>query len=178
MKKAIYLILAAFALQSCAAEEQPDGEEETPESSLVLTSSDFEAGGRIPAPCTCDGEDKSPQLSWSGAPAGTKSFALSIIDPDAPRGEWIHWLIVNIPADITSIPANGPLLEAATQIENSFGRVTYGGPCPPSGTHRYFHTVYALDVEKLEGVTKMNFVEVVESHSLAKGELIGLYSRR
>jgi len=147
-------------------------------SAFEITSQDFKNNQPIPSIHTCDGNDISPQLSWSGAPAGTKSFALTCIDPDAPSGDFIHWLVCDIPAGITTFSQAGPLPAGIKEVENDFGRKSYGGPCPPSGTHRYIFTVYALKVEKLEGVTKDNFLKKVSENQLAKTLLTGLYKRR
>ena len=147
-------------------------------SAMELTSQDFKNNQPIPSIHTCDGNDKSPQLSWSNAPAGTKSFALTCIDPDAPSGDFIHWLVCDIPAGITTFTQGGPLPAGIKEVANDFGRKSYGGPCPPSGTHRYIFTVYALNVEKLGGVTKDNFLQRVSENQLAKTLLTGLYKRR
>jgi hypothetical protein len=147
-------------------------------SAFEITSQDFKNNQPMPVIHTCDGNDISPQLSWSGAPAGTKSFALTCIDPDAPSGDFIHWFVYDIPAGITTFSQGGPLPAGSKEVENDFGRKSYGGPCPPSGTHRYIFTVYALKVEKLEGVTKNNFLQKVRENQLAKTLLIGLYKRR
>jgi len=144
---------------------------------MKLKSRDFEHGGNIPPEFTCDGKDVSPQLSWDDAPSGTESFALSVNDPDAPGGEFIHWLVYDIPKDVKSID-RASLPKGAKQIENDFGRKEYGGPCPPSGTHRYIFTLYSLDTKQLKDVNKYNFFEKVEEHTLTKSELIGLYKRR
>jgi Raf kinase inhibitor-like YbhB/YbcL family protein len=145
---------------------------------MEITSQDFKNNQTMPVIHTCDGNDISPQLSWSGAPAGTKSFALTCIDPDAPSGDFIYWLICDIPASITTLSQGGPLPASIKEVENDFGKKSYGGPCPPSGTHRYIFTVYALKVEKLEGVTKKNFLHKTEENQLAKALLTGLYKRR
>jgi Raf kinase inhibitor-like YbhB/YbcL family protein len=145
---------------------------------LEITSQDFKNNQLIPAIHTCDGNDISPQLSWSNAPAGTKSFALTCIDPDAPSGNFIHWLVYDIPASITNFSQGGHLPVGSKEVENDFGKKSYGGPCPPSRTHRYIFTLYALKIEKLAGVTKNNFLQKVREHELAKALLIGLYKRR
>ncbi len=125
---------------------------------MELKSKDFQNNQNIPTVHTCDGRDISPQLSWSGAPPGeTKSYALTCIDPDAPMGDFIHWLIYDIPAAATSIPRGGPLPTGAQEVQNDFGKESYGGPCPPSGTHRYFFTIYALNTGQLKKVTKAIF---------------------
>jgi Raf kinase inhibitor-like YbhB/YbcL family protein len=144
---------------------------------MKLRSEDFEDNGNIPSEFTCDGRDISPQLSWEDVPAETKSFALSVTDPDAPGGTWIHWLVHDVPRDVRSID-RGSLPKGAKQVENDFGIKDYGGPCPPSGTHRYIFTLYALNVERLEGVNKHNFFDKVEKHTLEKAVLKGLYKRK
>ena len=144
---------------------------------MKLESKDFKDNSSIPSEFTCDGRDISPQLSWEDAPDETKSFALSVTDPDAPGGTWIHWLVYDIPRDVRSFDL-GSLPKGAKQAENDWGRREYGGPCPPSGTHRYIFTIYALDTEHLEGVSKRNFFNEVEKHTLEKAVLKGLYKRR
>ena len=144
---------------------------------MKLISKDFENNSGIPPEFTCDGRDISPQLSWSDFPKETKSFALSLEDPDAPMGTFIHWLVYDIPKNVINIP-RGTLLAGAKQLQNDFGNEEYGGPCPPSGTHRYIFMIYALDVEHLEDVNKHNFFSKVEEHIIEKAKLIGLYKRR
>ena len=144
---------------------------------MKLKSKDFEDNSSIPSEFTCDGRNVSPQLSWENVPAETKSFALSVADPDAPMGTWIHWLVHDIPKDIRTIEQGG-LPKGAKQVENDFGMKEYGGPCPPSGTHRYVFTVYTLDVEHLEDVKKRNFFDKVGEHTLGKAVLKGVYKRK
>lgn len=146
-----------------------------PRAVFKLRSSDFEDNGEIPPRFTCDGENIPPHLSWEGMPDGTKSFALSVVDIDAPGGTFIHWLVYDIPRDIMEIGWGG-LPAGAKQVRNDFGVKEYRGPCPPSGTHRYIFTLYALDVEHLEGVDKGNFFKIVSEHSIGKAELTGLYT--
>ena len=110
-------------------------------------------------------------------PDETKSFALSVTDPDAPGGMWIHWLVYDIAKELRKIEKNS-LPAGAKEAGNDFGKKPYGGPCPPSGTHRYFFTIYALDVEHLEGVNKRNFLDKVEKHTIEKAVIMGLYRRR
>jgi hypothetical protein len=145
---------------------------------MEITSQDFKNNQFMPVIHTCDGNDISPQLSWSGAPAGTKSFALTCIDPDAPSGDFIHWLVYDIPAGIINFSQDASIPSNVKEAPNDFGKKNYGGPCPPSGTHRYIFTVYALKKEKLAGVTKDNFLQKVKENQLAKALLIGLYKRR
>lgn len=144
---------------------------------MKLRSRDFEDGGKIPSEFTCDGRDVSPQLWWEDAPEGTKSFALSVTDPDALGGTFVHWLICSIPKDVNSID-RGKVPKGAVEVENDYGKKHYGGPCPPSGTHRYIFALYALDTQNLEGVNRYNFFRRVEEHALSKAELMGLYKRR
>lgn len=161
---------------------EPAGEE-GPSTPFEVTSTAFDAQASIPATYTCDGEDISPPLSWSDPPQGTQSFALICDDPDAPSGTWVHWMLFNIPADRRSLPENiraqDELSDGSLHGRNSWGRRDYGGPCPPSGTHRYVFTLYALDTElPLEaGATKGSVLEAIEGHTLAQAELVGTYSR-
>ena len=145
---------------------------------MEITSKDFKHNQSIPTLHTCDGKDLSPHLAWSGAPEGTKSFALTCIDPDAPVGDFIHWLVYNIPAAVSEIPQAGPLPVGVQEVENDFGKRPYGGPCPPSGTHRYFFTIYALKVKDLGTVSKSDFLKKVKENQLASAEIIGLYQRK
>lgn len=142
---------------------------------MKLTSNDFENNTEIPTKFTCDGEDAVPHLTWEGEPEGTKSFALTVIDPDAPMGTFIHWLVANIPASVHEIKGSSPM--GSLQVENDFEKIDWGGPCPPDKEHRYYFTLYALDVEELEGLIKENFVETVKAHSLGSAELMGRYNR-
>jgi Raf kinase inhibitor-like YbhB/YbcL family protein len=143
---------------------------------MKLVSKDIVDKDSIPYEFTCDGRNVSPHLAWENVPDGTKSFALSVTDPDAIGG-WNHWLLYNIPKKAKEIEKNRKPAEAL-EVENDFGKKTYGGPCPPSGTHRYVFTVYALDVEHLEGVNKRNFLGRVEEHTIEKAVIMGLYKRR
>lgn len=145
---------------------------------MQINSPAFQMGQPIPARFTCDGEDRSPALTWSGVPSGTKSLVLVCDDPDAPLGTWIHWIVANIPAAATGIPENGPLPAGALEIKNSFGKTAYGGPCPPGGTHRYYFRLFALDVERVEGLTLANYRTLLPSHVLAQAEWMGTYRRK
>ncbi|MCS7184761.1 MAG: YbhB/YbcL family Raf kinase inhibitor-like protein [bacterium] len=150
---------------------------------MDLYSRAFENNGLIPKKYTCDGEDISPPLKWSNPPANTKSFALIADDPDAPIGTWVHWVIYNIPADKTELPeglAKKYKLEDGTiQGINDFGKYGYGGPCPPSGTHRYFFKLYALDtiLPEKQNLRKNDLLEMIKGHILAEAQLIGKYFR-
>ena len=142
---------------------------------MELKSDSFEQDGMIPPKFTCKGEDISPHLQWSNPPKNTKSYALSCNDPDAPAGNWIHWYVYDIPADVTKIPQDGPV--PGKGVKNDFGKTEYGGPCPPSGIHRYFFRVYALDIKHLEDVNKRNFMDKVREHSIDSAELMGKFSK-
>jgi len=143
---------------------------------MKLESKSFLNEEMIPRLYTCDDQNRSPHLVWSEVPEGTKSFAISVIDPDAPGRDFIHWLIINIPREVREI-VEGEVPEGAEQIVNDFGIEEYGGPCPPSGIHRYFFTIYALDTEKLSSVKKGNFLDNANRHKIASAQLMGKYSR-
>lgn len=178
-------LTAAFALVwSCQGKKRPQPEtvgEKKME--IKVTSRAFEEGGMIPQKYTCDGEDVSPPLAWTSVPEGTKSLALICDDPDAPMGTWVHWVLFNLPANIKELPENVPpqetLENGAKHGITDFRRIGYGGPCPPSGTHRYYFKLYALDTElDLEaGITKAELLEAMEGHILAEGRLMGKYKR-
>jgi hypothetical protein len=144
---------------------------------MNLKSKSFKNNEMIPPKYTCDGADINPPLEWENVPNGTQSFALIVDDPDAPGGTWIHWLVCDIPPDIRKIPENS-IPKNATQVKNNFGKLNYGGPCPPGGTHRYFFKLYALTVDKLENPKRSNFYNLVETHNIAKAELMGKYKRK
>ncbi len=150
---------------------------------IKITSSAFEEGGLIPAKYTCDGADVSPPLQWDAVPEGTKSIALICDDPDAPMGTWVHWVLFNLPAEAKelaqNIPAEETLPNGAMQGVSDFGRIGYGGPCPPGGTHRYFFKIYALDTEVglQAGADKRQLLKAMEGHILEQGQLIGKYKR-
>lgn len=150
---------------------------------MEIRSAAFPPDGPIPSVYTCDGADRSPALSWSGAPQGTKSFALISDDPDAPGKTWVHWVVWNIPANSTGfsdgVPPQATLSDGTRQGTTDFGRVGYGGPCPPSGVHRYYFKLYALDttLELAPGTTKASLLKAMEGHILAEAEVMGTYSR-
>jgi len=150
---------------------------------LELTSAAFGSGEAIPARYTCDGEDISPPLAWGDSPPGTGSFALIMDDPDAPAGTWVHWVLYNLPAEGRSlseaVPSDGDLPDGGRHGQNNWRRLGYGGPCPPSGTHRYFFKLYALDVtlDLDAGATQKELSQAMEGHILAEGQLMGTYTR-
>jgi len=154
---------------------------------LTLTSTSFSHNAEIPVHHTCDGQDVSPELSWSKLPDGTKSLVLIVDDPDAPdpaapKMTWVHWVLYNIPLDASSLPegvAAKELLPGTLQGLNDWQRTGYGGPCPPIGTHRYFHKLYALDtlLPNLKHPTKAILEKAMEGHVITHVELIGRYRR-
>jgi Raf kinase inhibitor-like YbhB/YbcL family protein len=150
---------------------------------MILKSRVFSEGGMIPAQYTCDGEDLSPHLSWSGAPEGTRSFAVICEDPDAPAGTWVHWVLYDLPPAATELPdqvaPEGSPSVGGSQGTNDFKRIGYGGPCPPGGTHRYFFRLYALDrmTGLPPGATRKQAVQAMEGHVLAEARLMGRYRR-
>lgn len=151
---------------------------------FVLKSPDFANGATIPRQFTCDGADRSPTLQWSDLPGGTRSLALIVEDPDAPRGTFVHWVLYNLPAEPPEITAGTPrqteLPNGARQGRNDFRRVGYGGPCPPQGsTHRYFFRLYALDapVGLTPGATASELRSAMQGHVIGQAELMGTYGR-
>lgn len=151
---------------------------------ISVSSSAFEEGGMIPSKYTCDGQDISPPLKWEGIPEGTKSMALIADDPDAPMGTWVHWVVWNIPPDVKelaeSVSPDPQLPDGSRQGITDFGRPGYGGPCPPSGLHRYYFKICALDtiLDLPNRAKKADLLKATEGHVLAKGQLMGRYSRR
>ena len=151
---------------------------------MEIKSSAFKEGESIPAKYTCDNLDISPPLEWSEGPAGTKTFAIICDDPDAPKGTWVHWVMYNIPSDLLKLPENTPksetLINGARQGKTDFGSIGYGGPCPPSGTHRYYFKVYALDYapDYKSVITKKELLKLMEGHILDEGQLMGRYKRK
>jgi Raf kinase inhibitor-like YbhB/YbcL family protein len=154
---------------------------------LTLRSAAFPGGAAIPARYTCDGSDHSPPLTWSGAPPTTRSFALVCDDPDAPGKTWVHWVLYNLPADLTQLPEDVPRTdtlddpEGALQGMTDFRRVGYGGPCPPpGGPHRYVFRLYALDAPLglAAGATRAQVDQAMRGHVVAEAQLMGTYERR
>jgi Raf kinase inhibitor-like YbhB/YbcL family protein len=149
-----------------------------------LTSRAFSGGETIPVRHTCDGEDISPPLDWDDPPDRTQSLALIVDDPDAPGGTWVHWVLYNLPPDTNDlsegVPPEAALPDGGQQGHNSSQQLGYRGPCPPSGTHRYVFTLYALDtqLEIPSGASKSQLLRAMEGHILAQAELMGRYTRR
>lgn len=168
----VALTLGAFASGSARAEQ-----------AMTVTSPAFEQGGMIPSEYTCAGGDYSPVIEWSGVPEGTQSLVLIMDDPDAPRGTWVHWLLYNIPASARGLPEKVPsdrvLADGSVHGKNSWPKYGYGGPCPPSGTHRYYFKVYALDtvLDLKPGAKKRQVLKAMDGHVLGYGELMGRFRK-
>jgi len=147
-------------------------------SALAITSPAFADGQPIPKTFTADGANLSPQLDIANPPLGTACFALIVDDPDAPMGTWVHWVAWNIPASTTKIP-EGRLPAGSVEGRNSWGRTGYGGPSPPSGTHRYHFKLYAVDrpIELPRTADKQTLIDAMEGHVLARCQLTGTYRR-
>lgn len=153
---------------------------------LELRSSAFGPDGEIPAKYTCQGEDISPPLDWSGVPANANSLVLIVEDPDAPdpaapKMIWVHWVLYNIPPNAGALPEAVTQLPAGTRAgENDSGRTAYTGPCPPVGRHRYFHRLYALDaaLPDLGAVSRVRLEAAMKPHVIAQAELVGTYEKR
>ncbi len=143
---------------------------------MKLWSNSFEDEKMIPKKYTKGGDDISPHLAWDEIPDETKSFALIVDDPDAPGGNWIHWIVYDIPSEIREIKENS-VPKNSKQLNNDFGISKYGGPAPPSGTHRYIFKLYALDVLELKDINKRNIYDKVEKHKIEKAKLMGKYMR-
>jgi Raf kinase inhibitor-like YbhB/YbcL family protein len=150
---------------------------------IQITSPAFTDGGPIPEKFTCDDLDVSPPIEWVNVPEGTQSIAIICDDPDAPMKTWVHWVIFNIPGGVTRLPENVPpereLENGAHQGMNDFHKIGYGGPCPPSGTHRYFFKIYALDtqLDLPAGASKSQLMIAMEGHVLSQSNLMGTYTR-
>lgn len=168
----VVLLLCIVAPAAAGKEVRKMGE-------LKITSAAFADREAIPAKYTCDGRDINPPLAWTGIPAGTKSLALIMDDPDAPVGTWVHWVVWNISPETRAIGENS-VPSGALQGKNDWKRNNYGGPCPPSGTHRYFIKLYALDAVPDLGpsTVKADLERAMTGHILARGELMGTYRRK
>lgn len=167
MKKIFLIVGILFLICSHVS-----GEEEV----MKISSPAFGHNQMIPKKYTCQGEDINPPLIIEGIPKGTKSLALIVDDPDAPGGMWVHWVVFNIPAATKEVKEN---FIPGEQGSNDFGKEDYGGPCPPSGTHRYFFKLYALDttIQRIDYITKQDLEALMKGHILTQAELIGLYKK-
>jgi len=193
---AIAYLLAAIASAGCQGKD-PLPAEDAARRTIQLRSPAFADGGMIPQTFTCDGNDRSPPLEWSGVPVKAQSVVLICDDPDAPLGTWSHWVVFNLAPQVRALNEGIPPEETiaavvaetpgsadgkptkARQGTNDFGKIGYGGPCPPSGTHRYFFRLYALDIQLELGssATRSQVLKASEGHILAEGRLMGKYKR-
>jgi len=188
----IALLLSACASSTATATSEPEATasgalESTTEAdmSFKLTSDAFANGQSIPAKYSCIGKNVSPALTWNEPPAGTQSFALIMDDPDAPVGTWVHWVLYNVKPDVRNLQEDLPITgknidpDAIFVGKNSGGKIGYDGPCPPSGTHRYFFKFYALDtlISLLPGASKDQLLKEMDGHILAQTELMGTFSK-
>jgi Raf kinase inhibitor-like YbhB/YbcL family protein len=153
---------------------------------FAVTSTSYKDGTEIPQKFTCQGGDANPQLAWSGLPANTKSIAIIVDDPDAPdpakpERTWVHWVVYDIAPTTTSIPeSHGEAPPYSRVGKNDFGKTTWGGPCPPTGKHRYFHKVYALDtmLGDLKEPTKAQLEAAMKGHILGQAQLVATYQKK
>jgi Raf kinase inhibitor-like YbhB/YbcL family protein len=150
-----------------------------------IHSTAFTAGGEIPPEYTCDGVDHSPPLAWEPPPSGTRSLALVVEDPDATKGTFVHWVLFNLPIERRSldagIPTDAELFQGAVQGKNDYGRIGYGGPCPPAGpAHRFSFRLYALDqpLHVSAGASRAEVDAAMQGHVVGETELMGRYGRR
>jgi Raf kinase inhibitor-like YbhB/YbcL family protein len=153
-------------------------------SKLSIQSAAFAANGPIPVTYTCSGDNRSPALTWSGVPMGTKTVALVVRDPDAPMGSWVHWVLYNLPANVTELPTGIPriatLRNGAVQGVNDGGTMGYQGPCPPQGpAHHYHFRLYALDnkLDLAAGAKASEVEQAIKGHVLASADLVGMFAR-
>jgi Raf kinase inhibitor-like YbhB/YbcL family protein len=177
MRRVVPVVIAVLVLGACSSGEQP-----TPDvrETIEVSSPVLEEGGRVPTRFTCDGEDLSPPLAWAGIPENVAELALTVADPDAPGGTFVHWAVYGIDPSIDHVePGSGP--PDAREGENDFGETGYGGPCPPEGgaAHRYVFTVWALtgSLELEEGATGDAVFAAIEKTASAKGALTARYER-
>jgi Raf kinase inhibitor-like YbhB/YbcL family protein len=186
MRKIFYILLVfPMMLFSCQKEKNGTESPDVPAEKMTIkvSSSALEQGELIPSKYTADGQNISPPLEWQDMPTETKSIALICDDPDAPLGTWVHWVMWNIPPEKSSLAENVPAVETlpdgTKQGITDFKSTGYGGPAPPSGTHRYYFKIYALDI-KLSlpaDSTKANLLKAMKGHILAEGRLMGTYKR-
>ena len=184
-----FSLVALLLLPACARHPNPvagqadAGTSPTGKPGLKIISAAFKEGQPIPRSYTCSGVNVSPPLEWSGMPANARTVAIVCEDPDAPSGTWVHWVLYNLPADniglVENLPATENLVAGGFQGTNDFQKIGYGGPCPPSGTHRYFFKIYGVDGELplKAGATKAELEKAMEGHVVAQAQLMGTYRR-
>jgi len=180
----IALIILSLPVFTILDNKSFESNKETSVMEFKLFSPAFDEGKLIPAKYTCDGINVSPPLKWINPPGNTKSYALICNDPDAPSGDWVHWIVYNIPSstgEINEAASSKKLLPKGTlEGMNDFHKISYGGPCPPSGTHRYFFRLYSLNtiLSSQEGLKKIQLLQLIKDHILAQATLIGKYERQ
>lgn len=179
-----FTVLFSLTLLGCRTVPQPPAKQSPDQKSEIkVTSVAFQEGQPIPRQYTCAGVNISPPLEWSGVPKAAKTIAIIVDDPDAPSGAWVHWVLYNAPADnigfVENVPAGETLKAGGFQGKNDFEKIGYGGPCAPSGTHRYFFKLYAVDAELplKAGATRAELEQAMQGHVVAQGQLMGTYSR-
>jgi hypothetical protein len=191
-KLSIAIAGLTFSLLACSCAKQsqpvpnqtnvPTTNQNQATTKIKVASTAFKEGESIPSQYTCDGVNISPSLEWTATP-GAKTLAIVCDDPDAPAGTWTHWLVYNLPGATMGVIENMPVQEkvggGGMQGTNDFGKIGYGGPCPPKGTHRYFFKVYALDSELplKPAATKDQLMKAMEGHVIAQGQLMGTYAK-
>ena len=181
------LLLIAPFLAGCRGSNPPAANSAVASataSATITLSSDSLINGTVPSEFTCDGADRSPPLKWTAPPAETTSFVLTVTDPDAPGGTFTHWVLYNLPASTSALPAGVPaqnqLADGSHQGRNDFAKIGYGGPCPPHGsTHRYFFDLFALNATLVlpASATRAEIEDAMNTHVLARGKLMARYSR-
>ena len=179
-RMARYVLLFVFACLS--AQERKSNQKGNATMSFRVTVKGFDEGGAVPKRFTCDGEDTSPGLEWSGEPGGTQSFALIVDDPDAPAGTWTHWLLWDIPAHVHALPEGFRPGTTGSSGKNDFGKPGYGGPCPPKGSpHRYYFTLYAVDRPALgvpRDARRGDLDKALNGRVIGKTQFMGRYGRQ
>src|SRR3989344_4693589 len=187
MNKYFILLVLLIFITSCTSSNNPElpnrdisnvNENQQGGLKMEVISNNFKHNQDMPSKYSCQGQNIRPHLKWSDFSTETKSFAISVIDPDAPMGNFIHWLIYNIPVTITELKEGLEIPESSIEVKNGFGKKQYGGPCPPSGKHIYFFRIYALKTQKLESINEVNFLEKVNENNLDTAEIIGLYQKK
>src|SRR2546430_162889 len=188
--KVLTFLLIVLPLAGCANRSQlvtqppPANTSTNNKAEIKLTSSAFSEGQPIPRAYTCDGVNISPPLEWSGVPKTARTIAIVCDDPDAPGGTWVHWVLYNLPAEniglVENLPATENVKAGGFQGQNDFGKSGYGGPCPPSGTHRYYFKIFAFDreLDLPSGAKRGQLDAAMKGHVVAQGELMGRYSRK
>jgi len=191
MKSGIFIIVLSMVFLSCSKQDEVKKVENNSSTEISInrkdgdmniSSSSFREGELIPSRFTCDGENISPQLKWNAKKGGIKSFALIMNDPDAPSKDFVHWIVYDIPPEVTELPEGASSVNSQLkyhQGRNDFGSLTYNGPCPPSGTHRYIIKIYALDalLNIKEGSGKNELRASISGHIIDEAELTGKYSK-